>query len=114
MLKVWVYVTMNGCVSWDTARINFIDCPTGIDNAVKTGNFSVYPNPFDDYITLLFNDSPVPGDKAELINTAGVVISSVAVRNKKTIIPANRIPAGIYFLHLVHGSDQYFMKLVRN
>ena len=114
MLKVWVYVTMNGCVSWDTARINFIDCPTGISDPEKLGNFRVYPNPFDDYITLIFNDLPGPGDKAELINTGGDVILSAAIMNKQTIIPAKGIPSGIYFLHLIHGSGQYFMKLIRN
>ncbi len=111
LLKVWVYVTKGSCVAKDTARINFI--PSGI-NGLDPLSFSVFPNPFQDKITIILKYQPGQGEKAELISLEGKILYSEIIRNKETNLSLKNVSSGIYLLKLTHNDATYYMKMVKD
>jgi len=113
LLKVWVYATKSGCVSYDTARIIFIKCQTGINEQLTGELFTVYPNPFNDNIMIEVHGKTENGDLARLLNLRGEVISSVPLSERTTLHPGTGIQAGIYVLVLKYNGKEYYLKVVR-
>jgi len=114
MLKVWVYVTRASCVAKDTAYINFIDCPTAVNDMVTGDLFVVYPNPFTENISIrLINNDAGDDDKACLLDLRGNTIASVTLAGKSATLKAGNISPGVYLFTLRHGGKEYYLKVVK-
>ena len=113
LLPVWVYVTKSSCVSRDTALINFIKCPTGINEQFPGDIFTVYPNPFNESICINVKGKTGNGDFARLLSLKGELISSIALSGRTTTLPAGNATAGIYVLVLKYNGKEYYLKVVR-
>lgn len=75
-------------------------------------NLSVYPNPFNDHVTILFNNA-ISGE-VELVDVLGKVVYRATIKNKKEYkIPLNTtISEGVYYLRLT-GDVNEQVKLVK-
>jgi len=62
LLQVWVYATKGSCVSKDTTNITFVNC-TGIGEKKPGGLLTLYPNPFNQDITIEIHDQPGTTDR---------------------------------------------------
>ncbi len=113
LLKVWVYVTKTSCVAMDTALINFIKYPIGINEQFPGGLFTVYPNPFNEGIYITVKGKTSEGDNARLLSLRGELISSVSLGDNTIMLPASNAPAGIYVLVLKYKGKEYYLKVVR-
>jgi len=113
MLAVWVYVTKESCVSRDTAMINFIKCPTSVNDQTAGELFTVYPNPFNENIFIVMKDKTGIDDNAKLLNLSGELIYSTYLKDKTTLLPVAKVSAGIYILLLKHNEREYYLKIVK-
>jgi hypothetical protein len=113
LLRVWIYATKSGCVSMDTALINFIKCPTGINDPLPGDLFTVYPNPFNENMYIDVKGKTGNGDCARLLNLNGELISSIPLREHINTIPAAGAASGIHILVLKYNGKEYFLKVVK-
>jgi len=113
LLQVWVYVTKSGCSSKDTAKINFIRYPIGINEQFPGDLFTVYPNPFNESICINVKGKTGNGDFARLLSLKGELISSIPLSEQTTTLPARNATAGIYVLVLKYNGKEYYLKVVR-
>ena len=90
-----------------------INCHTGIDEKNSNGLFSIYPNPFNEDITIEIHDQPGTADLAELFNGRGEALLAKPVQGKMTLIHAKSFPSGVYLILLMHNSKQYYFKIVK-
>ena len=67
-----------------------------VPNEFEEADFSVYPNPANDFITI---DAP-GADRIEVINYMGQVIRVVENADRKTQINVKDFDAGIYFVRV--------------
>lgn len=116
-------VTLSG--AWDVNELNIVgllinnatgqvenavmsnDNTVGIFNEYNVANFSVYPNPAVDYMTI---DAP-KADRIEIINYMGQVIEVMEGTGRKVQISVQNFDAGIYFVR-VSENDQVSTKKV--
>ncbi|MFI5219496.1 MAG: T9SS type A sorting domain-containing protein, partial [Bacteroidia bacterium] len=74
-----------------------------IEQVTKTGNAIVYPNPFNDFATIVFNN-----DKMELFNLNirdinGSMVFTKQFKSDRVIIQKASLAAGIYFFELFNA-----------
>jgi hypothetical protein len=112
LLQVWVYATKGSCVSKDTTNITFVNC-TGIGEKKPGGLLTLYPNPFNQDITIEIHDQPGTADRAEILDSRGEIITAKPVISKITRFQTKTFPSGIYFIRLVHNSARYYFKAVK-
>lgn len=84
--------------------------PVGIEEQHATNNnvFKAYPNPFNDEITLSYQltQQPVLGATVVISDIAGRRINEVPVSKQTgTIQLAISVNAGVYFAHIVNGTE---------
>jgi parallel beta-helix repeat protein len=77
----------------------------------------IYPNPVRDNFVLQVNNSQTGSMNVQLINQAGALVRSFAL-NKEEIstqvtLPANNLPAGVYFVHVQIGNWSDKRKIVK-
>jgi len=113
LLKVWVIVTKESCVSTDTARINFIKNPSSVLDLGPNTLITVFPNPAAESISIIINENTGSADEARLFNSQGKLITSATVRGKITHLPVTDVQAGIYILLLRHNDREYYIKVVK-
>ncbi len=82
-------------------------------------NLSVYPNPAEDDFTVRLDVAKAGMYSVELKNTLGQTISNVfngeLINGIKTIdYDANEIPAGVYFLSVMHDGNNQTIKFIKN
>lgn len=96
-------VVSNSCDEWDTTTVvvNVVrDCPADPNSSeeVQTIDFSVYPNPAQNYFKV-----EVPNYSTaviEVANIAGQLVSQSNLNNGSKLINTSNWPAGIYFVNV--------------
>jgi hypothetical protein len=117
-LYTYDYIVSNGVCPSDTAEVEvnvYIDpsCVWSVDSE-ETNNFSVYPNPTDDYISVLSqNQSKI--DKIEVFDLHG---RKVATKEKFThetgqFLSLAHLQKGIYTIHITSESLNYVVKVMK-
>lgn len=90
----------NGCTSSDCVNIQF---SIGIENPEIKSGFSIYPNPFNEMISLLFEEE-ISKARYQLFSVDGRLILEKDLENisSKTAVPINtsELSGGIYFLNV--------------
>lgn len=83
--------------------------------AVKAFEFTVYPNPADDFITLNFEGAASQTFNAIIIDTNGKAVHSERIASElqtKTLDISN-LTSGIYFLKTDIDGKEYFRKIIK-
>jgi hypothetical protein len=75
-------------------------------NFISPKLFSVYPNPFDDYINISLSDD-ILIKKAEIISSNGQLVKSIDYPGQ--IIPTSDLKSGIYFL-ILHQQNNIVLR----
>jgi hypothetical protein len=86
---------------------------TGIKNLLADTDWTVYPNPVAEKITVAWS-KPCANAQLNVMNTLGHFISSTTVRQGETEFELNmsNLPAGSYFIHLLMDGGQDVKKVV--
>ncbi len=104
-----VVVTTDGCSDTSGCRTFEID---GIEIR-KTGEFIIYPNPADK--TLVIKNFSTDVFECRIINLQGqIVLPIVNIGTHKTIIEVGGLVPGMYFVHLINGSNRRIVKMLRS
>lgn len=81
----------------------------GIQEAKATSAFSIYPNPANDVLIVLFSDNNNAG-KIEITDIAGRVVQTVQIEgNTQMQLNISQLPAGIYLVR----TKNFTQKLVK-
>lgn len=84
------------------------------ENAVRS-SISVYPNPVKDFLTIDFNSEKVDNSSFQLLDVSGKLINKGNLKNAKTQISANSLPAGMYILRITNDSKLVkTFKIIKN
>ena len=109
---IWVYVTNEGCVNMDTAYINFIKYPIGMDEKFSSPTYRIYPNPANEFVTVeslaLFDQE----FSIELFDLRGETLIQSSDHKYKTEVKLNGIPAGFYLLQISGETGVYRFRLI--
>lgn len=99
--------------SWlDSIFIQTAPPPTSIANTSSDLDFTIYPNPASDLVTLWINGKG-NAISYQVINIEGKVVTEAAHRvgSPKVNIDLSRQPAGNYFIHVKAGDRKGFKKI---
>lgn len=81
----------------------FIIYATGWLDATLTAE--VYPNPVADRFVLSIHDNVEISFTARFVDMSGRIIKTVSVTEQETQFNVEALPAAVYFLHVIHGSQ---------
>ena len=104
--SVAVVVEQNGCT--DTSNCVFL---SGISNLDLITEFSVFPNPTDENITISFSQ-PCNNCNIEISNTIGQIVYEEQTNSQLSIINCQLLPVGIYFIALRSDKFNAVKKLI--
>jgi hypothetical protein len=90
--------------------------PLGLNDLESLRNsIGVYPNPANDVLNFEFRESKlIKRIRIQIINSVGQVIKEEEIRDEKTAIKTNDLPAGIYILNLKSGDGNFTKRFVVN
>ena len=83
---------------------------TGIEE-LNENNFSIYPNPAKDLITLEIDSYKQPL-RIKLINTIGEIVISETITSNIKLIDVKNLPAGIYYLAIEDKINTQYKKII--
>ena len=78
-------------------------CTVGVEDAVEKGEFKIYPNPTQDYLTL--DIAKTNASTFEIYNISGYIVVSQTIINQVTTINTSYLQNGVYYCRLL-GSDE--------
>lgn len=96
------YTDQNGCVSFDTISVEFIDCDTSmvsITNNISLG-FSVFPNPVKDYLFISSLENDNQQYSYQIFDSLGRFFIEETSSKSDVKISVQDFKRGIYFLHI--------------
>ncbi len=111
---IWVYATKDGCVTLDTAYINFIDCHIGIDELSPNEAYRIYPNPAGEFVTVESLKTEDERFSIEVLNMRGESLIRTSGHEHKARVLLNGIPSGLYLLQVNGEAAVYRFRLIRH
>lgn len=100
-------VSNQGCT--DTSLCVVID-HVSINSIQENQSIAVYPNPFDTEFIISFKTAG--SHVIELLNTLGQTIKMIRTDEQNTIVSADDLPSGVYYIRVVDTSWMY--KIIKN
>lgn len=115
------YTDANGCSASATKQINVdasLGCTPGIGSIAGLGGIGVYPNPFNDKVSIEFTATSNEPVRVSMFNLLGQEVFSAEVEvvygvNTFTIDTDRSLAEGFYVIELRKGNDTYMEKLLR-
>ncbi len=88
---------------------------TGVTSSSSTDGYNVYPNPFSNLTTLVFNSSNTEPVNLTITDSKGVVVfTSTAYTTNSEIVIGSQLPSvGIYFVQASSGTGVKVVKLIK-
>lgn len=86
----------------------FDDCDyieTGIEPINNTNNFSIYPNPTKDVITIQINETTFTKSRFKLIDVIGKEVVNKKITSNTTSIDVSQYTKGVYFYQILHQKE---------
>ena len=104
-----ICTTLKGCIS-DTSNILHVT-PAGIEEAENNINFTLFPNPISDYLTI---ETTGNGEKVdfEICDLTGQIVYKGDLTGKTTIATTGFSP-GVYIIKLLNGKNVVYRKIVK-
>jgi Pregnancy-associated plasma protein-A/Secretion system C-terminal sorting domain len=82
---------------------------------IVTAGLTVYPNPFNDQVTVNYkNLKDIAGKTIRVYDVMGKVVFEQAAQAQQTVISLHQLAAGVYFLHIQGALNAPVMKLVKH
>ena len=92
----------------DNLKVSSSDNSTGIFQSKNELDFSFYPNPANDFVTI----QSAEGAQLELINMLGAVVAKKNITSSKFTLEVEQFPRGIYYIKLENNGKTILKKLV--
>ena len=87
---------------------------TSSDDLISDEPLLLYPNPTAGYVELKLSEtSNNSGDRIELIDLQGKIISSLKIENMITGIDLAAQPSGLYFIRVFHNDASKVLKVIK-
>jgi hypothetical protein len=84
-----------------------------VDEINSGMNFSLYPNPADDYVNLVFNGEPVKNVSVKVFDVRGIcVVQLEKIPGENFLLDISNLPEGLYLVNLASGKNQIYKKLM--
>lgn len=95
----------------NNAKIIRIDNSSGDFEKV---DFVVYPNPFIDYVTVLFSENPTEPIQIGVFDITGqLVFTKKYLPSISLTIPIMSLSEGVYVIHVMSGKNKGFKKILK-
>ncbi len=92
-----------------------ISVVAGIGQIEKNINLSAFPNPTNDFLTLLIEDNYKDNYEFKLFDIQGKLISSRKIYNEETQIDMQGFPQAVYFLSVLQNKREIkTFKIIKN
>ena len=111
---IYVQVTLNGCIAYDTIKVTFMICP-GIDEDGIDQIIRIYPNPSEGNFTMVFEkgygsyDICINDLAGRLVYRNYILISNAMT---KYFFDLTFVPTGIYTIRISNNSESRVEKLI--
>lgn len=92
----------------DNLKVSSADNSTGIQQSKNETDFTFYPNPANDILTI----QSAEGAQLELINMLGAVVTKKSITSPKFTLDVEQFPRGIYYLKVDNNRKSILKKLV--
>lgn len=103
----------NNCADHDEVLVFVDSCiGTGISFLSSELVVSVTPNPSHGVLTLSINDPGAYKITIEVVNPQGQSVYRKQTDDRQPVIDISEVPAGIYFLKLISGSNEVIRKII--
>lgn len=89
----------------------FAEIPAALDNNFTENKITVFPNPADEYVRLEI-DKDLIGSTYFIHDMSGKIVENGILSAQYTLLIMYEFPKGIYFIRLLHASEQY-QKIVK-
>jgi ELWxxDGT repeat protein len=89
-----------------------LDKVTISTNEISDASFSLFPNPFKDYLMLSFDENLYTEFQVEILNLEGKIVFQSAVINNQEI-NLSSIPSGSYIVNLKNGDKVLSKKVIK-
>jgi hypothetical protein len=89
----------------------FDEIPAAINKSFTENKITVFPNPANEYLRLEV-DNDLIGSTYFIHDMSGKIVENGILSAQYSILNMNEFPKGIYFLRLLHASEQY-QKIVK-
>jgi len=112
LYEMWVYVTKDGCVNMDTAYVEFVKCPIGLDERIANDHFAIYPNPAESYVVIEPLDQIPSLFHAEILDTRGIIQVEVEETNSIANVSVGHLSPGFYLVKVTSQDYSYIFRLI--
>lgn len=101
------------CEMTNTKQVVVVNC-TGIEESAASKSVVVYPNPANHFLNISFLDATMENVQIDMINSAGQLVLSKGMDNRKDIegIDLNNFSEGVYILRFSSNKKTFIKKLV--
>lgn len=112
----YIYFDFNPAIITNTVFNTVVDvipnCFLNVSENSNNFNFTIYPNPANDNITV-FSNSNVNIGKIEILNLSGQIIQSISANSKSTTIDISSLSNGLYFIRVSAENGNSIYKFVK-
>ena len=112
LYEIWVYVTKDGCVAKENARITFVVCP-GLQDKELINEFALYPNPASDEIIIKVKSNIPELLHMQIMDLNGLIVKQMILENISNNIPVADLPRGTYILRIFKGAKKADYKFIK-
>jgi hypothetical protein len=92
----------------DNLKVSSTENSTGIQQNKNGIDFSFYPNPANDLVTI----QSAEGGQLELINMLGAVVIKKNINSSKFTLEVEQFPRGIYYMKIENNGNTILKKLI--
>ncbi|MCF8233317.1 MAG: T9SS type A sorting domain-containing protein [Bacteroidales bacterium] len=103
-------------VIYRTTTGGTVSSPEHLISSDRTGNWIVYPNPFDEQLTISCQEYPTGNTRFVLMDVSGKIVESKALQNIKSAFKwrlKTELPAGIFILSIKSDYGVDYIKIVK-
>jgi hypothetical protein len=108
--EYYVIVSLNGCTSNLSNKVNFI--PTGTEHLESAKSIKVYPNPVTKELVIEIEGN-LNQTNFEIVNSVGQAVFK-GTMFEKTVVQTASFASGVYLLKLESGNTFEFKKIIKN
>jgi hypothetical protein len=92
----------------DNLKVSSADISTSVPSNKTQEEFSFYPNPANDIVTI----QAAEGAQLELVNMLGAVVIKKQITNSKYTFDVSQFPRGIYYIKIDNSGKSILRKLI--